>query len=685
MALRVKFPIRAKLMLLMGCLVLAATTSYLLLASKIFKDDKTELVYELNASSVKTLAAEVDAYLAKFVDKMKLLTQVHRNNEWSKALFESEPDLVAFDLYEPSDPIGTWTRTASVRSVAYLKLYGLKTQELEKIKGLIPIPFQKILSKGTAVWNSTIKDGAPLLSLAIRVNIKNSPTTLIAVADVRLDKLLRLIPNRGIATIYVINDEGRVIAHPDEKLLTEHSLLGDLEIVREAVDSPVGFQMKPFSINGTKWLGAYSAVGFAGLSVISQIEEKQAYRASARLIQKSLIFAALVITAAFLLSNWLARGVTNPLSHLVAATEKIAKWEFNKEIPIKGNDEVAVLAQSFNKMASELHKQHIEIQAHQAHLEQKVRERTAALEDEKRRASEAQDALLRTTRLASLGELAGIAAHEILNPVNNINIRIERNRVDDNKNGTSDLSLMSDIISGWKKAYQSGGWENLKQELSRTTEDNKSLLEEDLENLEAIIGDEKNRHESRAEDIQFFETEIGRITRLVNSMRALSRVKGEKKPIDVHLPIQDTLVTLSDLMKKKNVCPITSFAGDGKEPLIILADKDELVQVFSNLIRNGLQAINSAGQMQGKIHISTRKQSNRVEVLLSDNGCGISAENLKKIFEPHFTTKSVEEGTGLGLSISRRLVRAFGGDISLEKTEEGKGTTFLVWFPSSME
>ena len=67
----------------------------------------------------------------------------------------------------------------------------------------------------------------------------------------------------------------------------------------------------------------------------------------------------------------------------------------------------------------------------------------------------------------------------------------------------------------------------------------------------------------------------------------------------------------------------------------------------------------------------TQRNGDRVEIRIVDNGTGIKPEHLPRIFEPDFTTKSVDEGTGLGLSISRRLVRAFGGDLEVEQTVDG--------------
>ena len=103
MASPVRFPIRAKLLLLISGLILAATAAYLALATRLFREDKTQLVYELNTSTVKTLAAETEAYVLKIADKLKLLTQGQKDETWARGVFEAEPDLIAFTLYAPPE------------------------------------------------------------------------------------------------------------------------------------------------------------------------------------------------------------------------------------------------------------------------------------------------------------------------------------------------------------------------------------------------------------------------------------------------------------------------------------------------------------------------------------------------------------------------------------------------------
>jgi signal transduction histidine kinase len=111
----------------------------------------------------------------------------------------------------------------------------------------------------------------------------------------------------------------------------------------------------------------------------------------------------------------------------------------------------------------------------------------------------------------------------------------------------------------------------------------------------------------------------------------------------------------------------------------LLVDPHQIQQVFLNIVNNARQAI-EAHRPRGVVRISTRAEGRRVRVRFQDDGPGISEENLRKIFNPFFTTKPVGKGTGLGLSLSYGIIQEHGGVISAESTP-GQGTTFIIDLP----
>jgi len=113
----------------------------------------------------------------------------------------------------------------------------------------------------------------------------------------------------------------------------------------------------------------------------------------------------------------------------------------------------------------------------------------------------------------------------------------------------------------------------------------------------------------------------------------------------------------------------------------VRSDKGQLQQVFLNIIKNAIDAVENGGLVAVSTDI---KDENMVKVSIKDNGHGISGEDLKHIFEPFFTTKEKVKGTGLGLSITYGIVKNLGGNILVE-SEANKGTTFIVEIPTNSE
>ena len=119
-----------------------------------------------------------------------------------------------------------------------------------------------------------------------------------------------------------------------------------------------------------------------------------------------------------------------------------------------------------------------------------------------------------------------------------------------------------------------------------------------------------------------------------------------------------------------------SIVRNSEEKLEVLANPDELLQVFVNLMTNAIQAMNG----RGTLTLSTWCQDGLAKISISDTGPGIPKENLEKIFEAFFTTKPPGKGTGLGLHNVREIVKRYGGNLTVE-SQVGTGTTFTIEFP----
>jgi two-component system, NtrC family, sensor kinase len=131
------------------------------------------------------------------------------------------------------------------------------------------------------------------------------------------------------------------------------------------------------------------------------------------------------------------------------------------------------------------------------------------------------------------------------------------------------------------------------------------------------------------------------------------------------------LVELEASYKKIKV----SLESSEPDP-VAWTDPYQLAQVLINLLTNSIQATDAGGQ----IRVTIRPSSEQVSIVVQDNGCGISKENLSKIFDPFFSTKPAGEGTGMGLYISRDILNKIGGNIAVE-SQLGNGTTFTITLP----
>ncbi len=174
------------------------------------------------------------------------------------------------------------------------------------------------------------------------------------------------------------------------------------------------------------------------------------------------------------------------------------------------------------------------------------------------------------------------------------------------------------------------------------------------------------------------KSEVRRINRHITDFLKYSRPSAlELEPLDLHSQAEDAMRVISGQAAESGI--ETRLTEENKVPLVV-ADKDSLRSVFTNLLINSLEAMGSEG---GSIEMKLISEvSDRVRVEITDTGRGIAAEDIAKIFEPYYSTK--ETGTGLGLAIVKKAVDDHDGSISV-KSKPGEGTTFTIILPTTAQ
>ncbi len=253
----------------------------------------------------------------------------------------------------------------------------------------------------------------------------------------------------------------------------------------------------------------------------------------------------------------------------------------------------------------------------------------------------AQAQLIHSEKMASLGELTAGIAHEIKNPLNFVNNFSEVSR---------------ELLDEMKIEIQNKNIEEVIQ-----------LIEDLKQNLEKI-----NQHGKRADSI-------------VKGMLLHSRgTSGEKTLTDIN-DLLDQYVNLAyhGMRAQNKEFNITIEKDYDKSLEKINVVPQDISRVFLNIINNACYAAyekkkKRSNDFSPTLKVSTKKISGKVEIRIGDNGNGIPADHLDKIFQPFFTTKPSGEGTGLGLSLSYDIVtKVHGGELKVE-TKEGDGTEFII-------
>jgi len=229
---------------------------------------------------------------------------------------------------------------------------------------------------------------------------------------------------------------------------------------------------------------------------------------------------------------------------------------------------------------------------------------------------ESQDQLIQAEKLTSLGQMAASIAHEINNPL-------------------AGVLVYTRLLS------------------KKLTEDT-ARKEESLDYLSKM------------------ESEVSRCSRIIRNLLDFARqTQPTLRFVDINQVIEQVLAMVGHQAQLQNVEVVKEFSPSLPK---VMADFDQLQQIFTNLTLNAIQAMPDGGRLT----IRSSAVDSEVRIDVQDTGCGISKENMGKLFTPFFTTKAKGKGVGLGLAVVHGIIERHKGRIKVQ-SEVGKGTTFSVY------
>ncbi len=378
---------------------------------------------------------------------------------------------------------------------------------------------------------------------------------------------------------------------------------------------------------------------------------REIYSRSQSMLFLYILFDAfiLITVGSFLLS----RIIIKPLKKLDEMTEKIAEGDLNLLGEDGGRDEIGRLIFSFNRMASRLKEDR-----------QKLQDYIQSLEKVNRELRQAQNELIRSEKLASIGRLAAGVAHEVGNPTSAI------------------LGYLDLLATGNLSAQEA---KEVLERAAKEAERIRRLIRELLDFSRPSPGVE--------EEVDINGLIINTLSLLSHQKKLWEQVQVEKD-LAANLPkwkgdphqFQQVLINL--LLNALDAFKSPFFKQTGRAKKIRLATSmlppEELTSFINSIPRRRKDdppnADYSTLRLKGESLRPGGEVSSVVQIEVEDNGPGIPAEAIDKIFDPFYTTKPPGEGTGLGLAICLRILESYGGRISV-KSKQGEGANFIIHLP----
>ncbi len=359
---RVYTSIRFKLISIISLLIIASLSGMILLATYFFKTDNEVRVQENNHKISEVIALKVGADLQAVMERAGVYARVLLESagqgkaaEIFRNLIQNEKDLVYLGIIAFQEKSASFKVLSEAYNIPLMKENQLSEDVMKKIMASSEKPLQRGLQGVTAVFNVSPIADLPVMGAAMPYNSGDAGRKMVLVCYLKLDSMLRTFGVSGITKVFLVNDTGDLIAHPDASIVKSGGNLINLPIVKLMMKSTMDNGQTRFpDEKGLFHLGSFKKIGVGGCGVIAMVDEKQAFEEVYNIQRRNIYLMGIVLTIAVLIVFFFGNSLTNPIIQLLGATKKIKEGDYNIDIKPTSRDEIGELTYSFMEMGKGL-------------------------------------------------------------------------------------------------------------------------------------------------------------------------------------------------------------------------------------------------------------------------------------------------------------------------------------------
>jgi adenylate cyclase len=347
-----RFTIRVKLMVIISSILVVSLASIILIATYFFKRDNEIRVKENNSKLTEVIALNVRSEIQTLNQSLQImvatLTQTKDETMIKSILFAEDPNVLLVGLYDKSlSPISRLVNNKSLDDLGVnaSKLDEIISKNKDKLKGSF--------NNTIILLNVSLGFRSPIIAVAFPYSRDHQNKVIITL--LRLEKFLDPFQTSGITESFMVNEDGKVIAHPDINLVLSGADMVNVPIVQKMKTSPLdNGQYRYQGKNGDWNLGSFKKLGLGGIGIISTVSEDKAFEEVYNIQRRNIFLMIAALNIAIIVVFFFAKKISGPILGLVKASQMIESGQYHLDLKPETRDEIGILTNSFQSMSTGL-------------------------------------------------------------------------------------------------------------------------------------------------------------------------------------------------------------------------------------------------------------------------------------------------------------------------------------------